>query len=144
MLLGIAEEEEITPEVRGWFGWGGEGDVELSAPSEVSSVKFGVMLLLIHQNERSEYFTTLLSQIQLPPSAWPDALPRRPRVLENLPLAAPLPPREQTMVEKEAERERNKNARDMMVLSFAGLVGDSFKRYKRMVELIRVSDEDGD
>jgi hypothetical protein len=70
---------------------------------------------------------------------WPDAVPRRPRVLETLQLAAPLPPRAPTEVELAKERERDVNARNMMVLSFTGLVSEFARKYKRVVATVRVS-----
>lgn len=70
---------------------------------------------------------------------WPDAIPRKPRVLEQLKLAAPLPPREPTEAELIKERERDVNARNMMVLSFTGLVGEFGKKYRRVVASVYVS-----
>lgn len=45
LLLGVVEEEEVSAEVRGWFGWGGEGDVELAAPTEVRVPSFNPSLM---------------------------------------------------------------------------------------------------
>lgn len=69
---------------------------------------------------------------------WPDAIPRKPRVLETLKLAAPLPPRAPTEAELVKERERDVNARNMMVLSFTGLVGEFARKYKRVAASVRV------
>ncbi|KAI9632145.1 putative TAT-binding protein [Dioszegia hungarica] len=118
LLLGVAETENLDGEVRSWFGWEMESEVMLELPTEA---------------ERTAYFAPLLAQIALPPSSWPDALPRRPRVLEQLPLAPPLPARLPTEAEVAKERERDLNARNMMVLSFTSLVAEFGRKYKRIV-----------
>lgn len=92
-----------------------------------------------YQAERVEYFAEFLQQLQLSPADLPDAVERRKRVLEELPLAAPLPPRQQTEAELQREYERDNNARQMVVLSFSAFVGEMAKKYKRVVAGIRVS-----
>lgn len=79
-----------------------------------------------------------MTHIRTPPNMWPDALPRRPRQLEQLKLAAPLAPRKPTDAELAKERERDLNARNMMVLSFTGLVSEFARKYKRVVASVKV------
>lgn len=95
--------------------------------------------MLTRQDQRAEYFIPLITHLQTPPNMWPDAMPRRPRSVEVLPLAKPLPPRKPTDAEIARERERDLNARNMMVLSFTGLVGEFARKYKRVVASVKVS-----
>lgn len=91
------------------------------------------------QASRSSYFAPLLANLALPPTSFPSTLPPVARILPELPKAAPLPPREPSAVEIERELERDQTARNMMVLSFSGLVQDFLKKYRRVVAGVRVS-----
>lgn len=91
------------------------------------------------QGERAEYFAPLLETLRKPPSDFPDALPRRKRVLEDLPLAPPLPPRVPTEADLARELERDSSARNMMVISFTGLIQEFLKKYRKVVGSVRVS-----
>jgi hypothetical protein len=91
------------------------------------------------QDERADYFSDLLAAIQRAPNEFPDAIPRKPRVLEELPLAAPLPPRAPTEAEIAREAERDHNARNMLVVSFTQLVQEFMRKYRKVVSSVRVS-----
>lgn len=91
------------------------------------------------QNERTTYFTSLIDTYRKPPTSFPDALPRRKRVLEILPIAPPLPPRPPTQFEIERDLEEDGKARQMMLFSFSGLWPDVEKKYGRVAANARVS-----
>lgn len=74
----------------------------------------------------------------MPPTAFPDALPRRKRILEELPLAPPLPPRQPTEAELARDAERDLQAREMMILSFTGLVQEFMRKFRKVVASVRV------
>jgi hypothetical protein len=59
--------------------------------------------------------------------------------LEVLPLAPPLPPRIPTEAEIQRDLERDKNTRDVMVISFTGLVQEFLKKFRKVVASVRVS-----
>jgi hypothetical protein len=60
-------------------------------------------------------------------------------VLEQLPLAAPLPPRAPTEAEIAREAERDNNARNMLVISFTSLVGEFMKKYRKVTSSVKVN-----
>lgn len=91
------------------------------------------------QDERTAYFASLVETYAKPPTAFPDALPRRKRVLEILPLAPPLPPRPPTQAEIERDLEEDEKARHMMLLSFSPLWPDVEKKYGRFAISAKVS-----
>jgi len=74
----------------------------------------------------------------MPPTEFPDAVPRRKRVLEILPPAPPLPPRVQTEQEIAREHEKDVQAREMMIISFTGLVQDFMRKFRKVTATVRV------
>jgi hypothetical protein len=74
----------------------------------------------------------------VPPTEFPDAVPRRKRILEILPPAPPLPPRVQTEQEIAREHEKDVQAREMMIISFTGLVQDFMRKFRKVTATVRV------
>ena len=91
------------------------------------------------QDEREAYFADLVESFKKPPTAFPDALPRRKRVLEVLPLAPPLPPRQPTEAEIERELQRDKSAQNMMQHSFVTQIPDLMRKYAKASKEVKVS-----
>nr|ODN92346.1 ATPase [Cryptococcus depauperatus CBS 7855] len=120
LLLGMIDGpiNELPGDVRAWFGFAPENKIELDLPTVT---------------ERSAYFTDLVSTVRKPPTHFPDGVPRRKRLLEALPLAAPLPPRQPTESELAREEEKDQAARNMMIVSFTNLIQEFMKRYRKVV-----------
>ncbi|KAL7420143.1 TAT-binding protein-like protein 7, AAA ATPase [Cryptotrichosporon argae] len=114
--------EDLPRDVQGWFGVRTGDRIELSSPDAA---------------QRAAFFADVLACVTRPPTDFPDALPRRKRVLEALPLAPPLPPRKPTEAELARETERDLAARNMMQMSFNSLVAEFNKKYKRATAAIR-------
>ena len=74
----------------------------------------------------------------MPPTEFPDALPRKKRVLEILPAAPPLPPRQKTEAEIAKEHEMDVQAREMMIISFTGLIQDFMRKFRKVTATVRV------
>lgn len=83
----------LPRDVRKWFGKLDINRIALSAPD---------------QEKRAAFFQSIVAYVQKPPNHFPDAVKRRRRILEVLPIAPPLPPRELTAAEK-AEQQRQDN-----------------------------------
>jgi len=83
----------LPRDVRKWFGKLDINRVAISAPDEA---------------KRAAFFQSIIAYVQKPPNHFPDAVKRRRRILEVLPIAPPLPPRELTAAEK-AEQQRQDN-----------------------------------
>ncbi|OXG18691.1 ATPase [Cryptococcus neoformans Tu401-1] len=124
LLLAMADSPwtDLPADVKAWFGFARENKIALDFPNA---------------SERSAYFTDLLTTVRKPPTDFPDGVPRRKRVLEDLPLAAPLPPRQPTEAERARDEEKDQAARNMMVVSFTNLVKEFMKRYRKVVASVK-------
>ncbi|KAK0543249.1 TAT-binding protein-like protein 7, AAA ATPase [Tilletia horrida] len=76
MLLAIAEGplDELRGDVRSWFAFLPDYKVEIMRPTA---------------EQRQAFFSDLLAHASRPPTEFPDGVPRRKRVLEDLPKAPP-------------------------------------------------------
>lgn len=126
LLLAIVDGplSTLPGDVRAWFGFSDDNRIQLGTPS---------------LEQRSEFFEELLETVQRPPTAFPDGVERKKRVLEELPLAAPLPPRKPTEAEIQRELERESAARHMLSVSFTSLISEFLRKYRRPVALVKVS-----
>lgn len=117
MLLGSSEVplNELPDDMRCWFGWL-PVHVELNYPD--SAV-------------RAAFFRDISRLAARPPTEFADALPKRRRVLEELPIAPPRPPRQLTAYELRVQEEND--ARQLEHLKFRlGLVlGELRKKFKK-------------
>lgn len=84
--------KSLPRDVRAWFGKGSEGRVAFDFPNEAS---------------RRKFFQELLDYVKKPPILFPDAVKRRRRILEVLPVAPPLPPRELSAAELAAQERQD-------------------------------------
>ncbi|WWC97419.1 hypothetical protein V866_004299 [Kwoniella sp. B9012] len=124
LLLGVSDAtiDQLPIDVRGLFGFGPENRIGLEMPTK---------------SERTAYFADLMAALRRPPTEFPDGMPRKKRVFEVLPLAAPLPPRQPTAAELLREDEKDQAARDMIFQSFVHLVRDFVKRYRKPAATIK-------
>ncbi|WVW81401.1 hypothetical protein I302_103394 [Kwoniella bestiolae CBS 10118] len=124
LLLGVSDAnvDELPVDVRGLFGFGPENRIALNMPTK---------------SERTAYFADLMAALRRPPTEFPDGMPRKKRVFEELPLAAPLPPRQPTAAELLREDEKDQAARDMIFQSFVHLVRDFMKRHRKVVASVK-------
>ncbi|EIW73387.1 hypothetical protein TREMEDRAFT_70962 [Tremella mesenterica DSM 1558] len=124
LLLALVDGslETLPRDVREWFGHSYENRVELIPPTV---------------SDRSAYFADLIASFHKPPTAFPDAIPRRKRILETLPLADPLPPRQPSEAEIARDLERDNQARQMMILSFASFFQELGKKYRKVAASVR-------
>jgi len=85
-LLAICDEpfSSLPRDIRSWFGYLRDNRVELQPPG---------------LDNRRAYFEAVLQYATRPPNEFPDALPKRKRILEELPIAPPRPPRVATAAE---------------------------------------------
>ncbi|KAJ9123951.1 hypothetical protein QFC22_000742 [Naganishia vaughanmartiniae] len=111
----LAKEDD---RVKSWFGYSGDHYVEI-APSTIE--------------QRHTFFESLMQHIQRPPSLFPDAMPRKRRILEELPKAAPLPPKVPAPAVIAAQNARDEAVRDILILRLQGILTDLMKKYKKSV-----------
>jgi hypothetical protein len=121
LLLAIVDGPfcSLPRDVRAWFGPTRDNRVHVSSSTP-------------HQRER--FFEDLLKDIQRPPNHFADGVKRRKRVLEELPIAPPLVPRQPTAAELAVQEEND--ARVIALLKYRlGPIMDQLKRkFKRFTK----------
>lgn len=151
LLLAVAEEpfSEIPHDIKSWFGFLRNNRVTLEQPDNVgyliflgSSVAFDERLILPYiQEQRKAFFDETLSSIARKPTEYPDAMPRKKRVLEELALAAPLPPREPTAAELEAQAQNDARIREYLKFRLGPVIAELRKRNKKFCKPIGDGEE---
>ncbi|CEH14670.1 aaa-domain-containing protein [Ceraceosorus bombacis] len=118
LLLAVAEEPvELLPrDVRSWFGYLDDNKVQIEAP--------GV-------EARRMYFNDVFEHAMRPPNEFPDALPRRKRQLEKLPIAPPRKPRELTVAELEQQKADDQRLLEHLKHRLGLVLVDLRKKHKR-------------
>lgn len=76
--------------------------------------------------------------IARPPNEFPDAMPRRKRVLEVLPIAPPPPPRVQTAAEIQQLELADRKLLEYLKWRLGPVLGELKKRYKKFARSIWV------
>ncbi|TKY88984.1 hypothetical protein EX895_002225 [Sporisorium graminicola] len=118
MLLGIAEAplDELDDEVHSWFNFLDDDVVEIPQPNEAS---------------RRQFFQEIFDHIVRPPTEFPDALPRRKRVLEELPKAPPRPPRKLTQAELQQQAENDAKLLEHLKYRLGPVLAELRKKFKK-------------
>ena len=80
LLLAVVDGpfSSLPRDVKVWFGPTKDNRIQLSSPSS---------------SQREAFFDGLLKDVQRPPNQFADGMKRRKRILENLPIAPPIEPR---------------------------------------------------
>ncbi|KAF8313186.1 AAA-domain-containing protein [Clavulina sp. PMI_390] len=128
LLLGVLQGDpsELSPEVRDWFGFSPESVVAMRQPT---------------QQQRLQFFNEVLEDVKRPPNMFPDAIPRRKRILPKLPIAPPPPPRQPTQAELAAQNEKDRLTRVTLIARLAPILTEIKKRYRRSTRTIEEAKE---
>ncbi|KAF8596521.1 AAA-domain-containing protein, partial [Ceratobasidium sp. AG-I] len=123
LLLAVVEGDLVSlpQDVRGWFGFSRENYVPLAAPTAI---------------QRQAFFAELLDTTRKPPNKFPDAVKRKRRILEELPIAPPLPPREPSKAEVAAQVEADARTIEQVTYRLAPVLGDLKKKFKRFTKSV--------
>ncbi len=118
MLLGVAEAslDELDDEVHSWFNFLDDDIVEIPRPDETS---------------RRAYFQEIFDHVIRPPTEFPDALPRRKRVLEDLPKAPPRPPRKLTQAELQQQADSDAKLLEHLKFRLGPVLAELRKKFKK-------------
>ncbi|SPO31144.1 related to YTA7 - 26S proteasome subunit [Ustilago trichophora] len=118
MLLGIAEAplDELDEEVHSWFDFLDDDVVEIPRPD---------------QESRSEFFKEIFDHVIRPPTEFPDALPRRKRILEELPKAPPRPPRKLTQAELQQQADNDAKLLEHLKYRLGPVLAELRKKFKK-------------
>lgn len=118
--------EDMHPGVRDWFGYNDDNLIEILPPTA---------------SHRAAFFHDILADIQRPPNQFPDAFPRRRRILPELPIAPPPPPRVPTAIEVAAVAEKDRQTINTLTARLGPMIAEMKKRYRRATRSIKVSFE---
>ncbi|PWN18178.1 AAA-domain-containing protein [Microstroma glucosiphilum] len=118
LLLAIAEAplSELPSDVARWFGYLDNTKIEAGRPSDL---------------QRQRFFEDLLGHVSKPPTDFPDAVPRRRRVLEELPKAPPRPPRQATAAELQQQVYDDQRTLEHLKYRLGPVLGELRKKFKK-------------
>lgn len=125
LLMGVVQGdlEDVHPDVRDWFGYNDDNLVEIQPPNSA---------------QRAAFFGDIIADIQRPPNQFPDAFPRRKRILPELPIAPPPPPRVPTAAEVAAVAERDRQTITTLIARLGPMIAEMKQRYRKATRTIQV------
>lgn len=125
LLLAVVDGawSAIPRDVRAWFGVGKEHRVALDAPAAA---------------KRAAFFAELMKHVRRPPSEFPDAVKRRRRLLEELPIAPPLAPRQPSEAELRILEENDLRTIAQLKHRLNPVLLDLKRRFKRFTKAAEV------
>lgn len=117
MLIGSCETplSELPDDMRQWFGWL-PVHVELDYPATEA---------------RATFFADIAHLAARPPTGFADALPKRRRVLEELPVAPPRPPRQLTDHELRMQEANDARLLEHLKFRIGPVLGELRKKFKK-------------
>ena len=126
LLLAIVDGSfmSLPRDVRAWFGLTRENRVEITRSSAA---------------HRETFFDGLLKDVQRPPNQFPDGVKRRRRVLEELPLAPPLEPRQPTAAELAMQQENDHRLITLLRFRLGPILTELKRKFKRFTKPATVS-----
>ncbi|KAL4402206.1 TAT-binding protein-like protein 7, AAA ATPase [Malassezia pachydermatis] len=107
---------ELPHDIQGWFGYRPLHKYALTSPSDV---------------QRTLFFQDVARQAARPPTEFADAMPRKRRVLEELPKAPPRPPRMPTTVELSQQVENDARLLEHLKFRLGTILSELRKKYKK-------------
>ncbi|KZT74624.1 AAA-domain-containing protein [Daedalea quercina L-15889] len=121
LLLAVADGSfsALPRDVRSWFGLTRDNRVELAAPAP---------------SQREEFFEGLLKDVRRPPNQFPDGVKRKKRVLEELPIAPPLEPRQPTAAELAVQEENDQRVITLLRYRLGPILQELKRKFKRFTK----------
>lgn len=126
LLLAIVDGSfSLLPkDVRAWFGATRENRVALSSPSAT---------------QREAFYAGLLDDVRRPPNQFPDGIKRKKRILEELPIAPPLEPRQPTAAELAVQEENDQRVITLLKYRLTPILTELKRKHKRFTKHAAVS-----
>ena len=126
LLLAVVDGSfsSLPRDVKSWFGMNKDNRIVLFYPDA---------------EKRREFFQELLDDIRRPPSQFPDGMKRKKRVLEELPIAPPLEPRQPTAAELAVQEENDQKILTLLKFRLGPILTELKRKHKRFTKPARVS-----
>lgn len=127
VIFGVlqGDPEDLAPDIRDWFGYAPENVISLDFPSA---------------QQRSEFFRDILTDVERQPNQFPDTFRRQRRILPELPVAPPPPPRQPTAAEVAVQVEKDRQILVTLTARLGPMLSEIKKRYRRVTRAIQVCD----
>ncbi|KII83379.1 hypothetical protein PLICRDRAFT_148152 [Plicaturopsis crispa FD-325 SS-3] len=126
LLLAVVDGpySALPRDVRSWFGPTKDNRVELTKPDP---------------NQREKYFLELVNDIKRPPNEFADGVKRKKRILEKLPIAPPIEPRQPTAAELAVQEENDQRTIALLKYRLGPILTELKRKFKRFTK--RATDE---
>lgn len=126
LLLAVVDGpfSSLPRDVRAWFGITRENRVAFTTSTA---------------DQRSEFFKELVSNIRRPPNLFPDGMKRKKRVLEELPIAPPLEPKQPTAAELALQEENDQRVITLLKYRLGPILTELKRKFKRFTKRAAVS-----
>ncbi|KAI9512741.1 AAA-domain-containing protein [Russula earlei] len=121
LLLAVVDGSymSLPRDVRAWFGPTRDNRIEVTRPCAA---------------QREAFFEGLLKDIQRPPNQFPDGLKRRRRILEELPLAPPIEPRQPSATELAMQQENDHRLLTLLRYRLGPILTELKRKFKRFTK----------
>lgn len=121
LLLAVVDGpfKSLPRDVRAWFGPTKDNRLEITKPSV---------------GQREEFFVPVLADARRPPNQFPDGIKRRRRVLEELPIAPPVEPRQLTEAELAVQEESDQKVITLLKWRLGPILTELKRKFKRFTK----------
>jgi len=121
LLLAVVDGpfKTLPRDVRAWFGPVKDNRVEITKPST---------------EQRDEFFSSVLADARRPPNQFPDGVKRRRRVLEELPIAPPVEPRQLSEAELAVQEENDQRVITLLKWRLGPILTELKRKFKRFTK----------
>lgn len=125
LLLAVIDGpfHSVPRDVRHWFGVSKENRVSFTSPNA---------------EKRRNFFDELIGDIRRPPNHFPDGVQRKKRVLEELPIAPPLEPRQPTAAELAVQEANDQRTLTLLRWKLGPILAELKRKHKRFTKSARV------
>lgn len=125
LLLAIVDGpfSSLPRDVRGWFGPTRDNRVTFTTPTV---------------SQREGFFDGIIKDIQRPPNAFADGIKRKRRILEELPIAPPLEPRQPTAAELALQEDNDQRIITLLKYRLGPILTELKRKFKRFTKRARV------
>lgn len=125
LLLAIVDGpfSSLPRDVRAWFGPTRDNRIAFTSPTS---------------SQRERFFDGIITDAQRPPNKFADGIKRKKRILEVLPIAPPLEPRQPTAAELALQEENDQRIITLLKYRLGPVLTELKRKFKRFTKRARV------